>query len=561
MERPNGFDRGRTGEQATQIVVISLCFLMLAGCGQRLQRLESNQIIVEEKVDANRHHLEIMAHKMEKSQGELQAGIEKMEQSQWLLQAAIEEVKQGNEITLAEAIATRYEQRKLREASEANDDMIRGDVSKVGVRQQILKQSIGQVDFQAKEIRAEVEALASDQQSLRKRISNDHQRVAADLGAVQENQKKTHGMSEKALARTQTIAQGVTGIQQGQKSLSGEVKAEGQQLRAQIKGVAQNQKEMRDALSETHGVSLVIANNVGQLQGGQSDQHKLLQTRTSSLDAKVTGVQRKQEALASGIQENRELAHAIVENVSQVQAQQETLHELIQGKAEVLSDTLNEVGSKQSRVGAGLQENIEIANDIKGDLKRMQQDHKQIQEQVQHDSKKIQDAMNGINTKQQKLLKGVDGVHAAVNSNVSQTAALRNGQARLNQSMQENHGQVTREVDAGMTTLDNKVSASAADLESRLAALALAMQDYKNEQAKTDTTIEKGLSSLAQALEQIKVNQMLLSRRLERTRNDAQGYNEQFKKTLEQLKQEKLKLRTAPRKRQEPAKETVEEEK
>jgi len=339
MKRSNGFDRIKVAAQAFQIIVISLFLFMLAGCGQRLRRLESNQVIMEEKVDGNTNRIEILTYKMEKSQNRLQAGIE--------------EVKRGNEITLAEAIATRYEQRKLREASEANDDMIRSGVGEVGVRQQILKQSIGQIESRAKEIVANVEALAIDQQSLQKRISGDYGRVVTEIGEVKENQEKTHGVSAEALVKAETMAEGIKGIQHGQASLSRTVKENGQQLTAEIRGVARKQKEMHETLSDTHGVSLIIASNVGQIQAKQNSMHQVFQAKADTLDEKVTDVQRRQGALISGIEKNRELGHAIVADVNQVQIKQNGQMKTMEANVATLDNTVSaSTTSLESRLAA-----------------------------------------------------------------------------------------------------------------------------------------------------------------------------------------------------------------
>jgi len=684
------------GVQAIQVVIISLFLFMVTGCGQRLRRLESNQIVVEKKVDGNTNRIETLTYKMEESQNRLQASIE--------------EVKRSNEITLAEAIATRYEQRKLREASEANDDMIRSGVSQVGARQQILKQSIGQVDSRAKEIGADVEALASAQAGFRKRISRDHKRFAADFGVVQENQEKTHGLSVEGLTIAEAIAHGVKGVQQGQRALSRTVKANDRQHTAQIKGVAQKQKEMHETLSDTYGVSLAIATNVGQVQnnqksmhqafqaradsldekvtgvqrgqravvsgikknrelgrsiatdvdhvqgrqvklrklvqartgalgkkvkdvqrdqralasgikknhelgrsiaadvdqvqGRQGQLHELIQARTDSLDEKVTGVQRDQRALSLGIKKNHELGRSIVADVDQMQGQQGQLHELIQARTDVLDEKVADVQRKQGGLASGIEKNSELGRSIVVDVDQVQGRQGQLHELIQARTDSLDEKVTGVQRRQDALASGIQKNHAVGHSIVmdvnqvqdqqvvlrdlirseaevlnSVLAEIANRQNSVAVGLQDNlevvnyikgdlsQGQVKRvggrmkTVEASVAALDNTVSASAANLESHLAALSAAMSNDQQGRTKVDASAAEALASLAQALEQIKVNQMLLRRRLELTRDDARRYNEQFRRTLEQLKKEGREVKAAPKPRPTPVKDDVESEK
>lgn len=478
MKRSNGFDRAGLHARAIQIVTFSLCGFMLTGCGERLKRLESNQIIMEEKVDANTNRIEIMTYKLEKSQAQLRA--------------ALEEVRKSNEITLAEAIATRYEQRKLREASDANDDLIRTGVSQIREKQKILGQSLDQVDSHARKIGADVVALAGDQARLRQRISGGHKEVVSEIGAVKENQEKTNGLSVQVLSHAQTISDGVGQIRRDQSMLLRTVKNSDQQLKADIAGMGQRQQETQKTLSDTQAVSLTIANHVGQLQNTQANLLQLSRTHADQLNSGVAQVQRLQEqqagldefvktqavqlngnvtelqrhhvSLATGVQQNRDLGQTVATELGRVKAQlnngiaqvqalqlhQQGLQTLVRTQADKIQVSVSDVLNRQIGLSSDIQKNQHAAQATVTGLGSLQEKldsgMTQVQalqlgqaglnELVRTRSDKLDTSLAGLQRQQAGLSAGVQKNHDVASTIVTDVKKVQDQQEALRELIQ-----------------------------------------------------------------------------------------------------------------------------
>jgi predicted nucleic acid-binding Zn-ribbon protein len=326
MDKRKESNRGTFVARAVLAVLAAAVSLSLAGCGKQMARIEENQLKVQALVELNAQQISDVARRIEENQQTLQDAIgnvrdsaqklasdlasvagehtklqkmvqdnnrqiaDKMaavEQTQQNLQAGIEDVRNGTVQVAADIVSLSDKQTRLEEMIEANSRTLVSKVAAMEQDQARLQTEIKNVQVGAKQLAADLTAVAeararleemvrsdrrrtdektaaidqgqSSQQTEIETVKNNVRKVAASVDALEQNLLK---LKEILQNDTRNLADIVQVIGQQQIEFEGKVERDIRGLAESMTAVEQNRAEFRKQIEQVQSNTQTMINNL-----------------------------------------------------------------------------------------------------------------------------------------------------------------------------------------------------------------------------------------------------------------------------------------------------------
>ena len=556
------------------VLTVVSTLLTLAGCNEQLKRMESNQVVLEEKIDKNARHVAMLDGKMERSY--------------LMLDGKIEDVRRSNEIALAEAMATRYEQQKMREDTQSFDKKWFAGISRVEEKQRVLQASVNGVSGQAKDIDSGVKDLDAGQGAIQRHLTANQRQTDKQFKTVIANQHETFSTAVETLAAVETVGDQVAAVQQGQDAFKASVDASDAVLLGKADQTLGNQDAIKKGVNRNNTLAKNIQGTVGHIDQEQADfkevqserQKTLIQTlgtleanhhttqqavsevdaTTKTLLTKTSAILEKQEPLTQSIRQEGTQTREAVKNVDQRQGQmnqsietvQQTVNS-IQADTQTLVANTTDIQKGQSSLGRMIQDqNDQIVTQV-GDLKEGQGSlGTQIRDNRENLSGKVE-ALTQCQSGMTQALAGQKTLSEDLSRKIEQGQTQ---QGQMNQSllsksdeldqkimaMQAKYDAWAKQIDAvsakvqsletSLTTLDTSLNTFQTNLTGKLTDLATLMKYYQQRQVTQGTQDTQEIKALAETLKQIKAQQDTLTERLDQVCVQTQQQGQTLKTAL-----------------------------
>ena len=375
MEGLKGISSSNPWVHGTHVIVFSSVLFFASGCNEQNRRAEANQLVLEQKIDANARRIALLASQYQKSQIRLSESIN--------------EVQRGNEVTLAEAIAARYEQRRMREDSLAYDQKWQAGMVRIADKQRRLQGSVAEVAGQAREIDRRVHLIGDAQVAQRREQASNQKQVTDRLRLMTENQQELYMKTLEGLTTSEGIAIEVAEVQLAQKRAQRVREIYNQRLVGQVSLLAAGQEKVQASVDRNHASGRRVAENVTTLQRGQSDLRSQIEQQAEAFKSDISQVTQAQERTGEAVDRDHKLlsgkldslttrqqqaqlsleeAHdttaRIARQTTSIGGQQASLHELVRRHQEDLLESNRQSAENQALMKVSLDEIHETTQDL-----------------------------------------------------------------------------------------------------------------------------------------------------------------------------------------------------
>lgn len=396
MKRSKGFDTHRVSSHGFRFVFIGFFILSGTGCNERLQRMESNQIKLEDKIDHNSHQVLLLS--------------QNMGNSQQYLEHKIQEVHRGTEVALAEALAMRYEQERLREEAATFNNKHFAEITRIEEQNRLLQNSVSGVAGGARMINQEVRKLDAGQQALQTSVEANHDRVRDQFRVVTENQHEIHKATVEGVAATETVDAQVAVVKDRQERLVRLVNNNNQTVVTKVEGLAEGQQQLqRISRRNSNRQAQQLENVKNELENGHDELKSLLNEGHDKADDQFSALKIGQGALADQMGGNLDIAMMISSDVNDVKVRQGQIYELVQQGTE-------DVDQDQEQIQSTLRD----VQTTTGTLARDTEELKQGQQQAILLSRRVATLEMGLT----EVNRGVATLQANLTTKISELANM-----------------------------------------------------------------------------------------------------------------------------------------
>jgi len=510
MERFKGVRVLSSGYRGTSLIFIALTLFATAGCNERLKRIEANQSLLQDKIDFNAHRTtRLAAH---------------IAQSQEAFEQRIDEVQRANEETLAEAMATRYEQKRMADETREFDRKWFAGMTRMEEKQRRLQVAVNGVAGKAHVIDTGVRSLDSGQKKLQGQLAANRDVLEERLDDAAYQRDTLQATSSETLGRTTMVSQQVRALQQHQRNFRKLVNNHDQALMKKARHLTEGQETLQQSINQNAAVSQQIAPAVAAIRQDQDRIKTMVHEHSTVLNDTLSTLGHKQDQLQEQIQhgqqdsQNRDTAmtrtleavenqqataqetlNGIDKTTKAILQQTTTIHERQQPMHESLIDenaSMQAVIDKQDQLQRSLQ-GIQVTGDtLVNSTSTLLDRQTQADQSAQQQHAQLMTAMAASADTQRQLVKNIEDVQATGQTLVTQAEALKTGQTSLGQKVTSGDRELATQVgnvaqqQGGM---QRAVQSMNADLAQRLDALEA---NYTQWQNRTER-----LSDKAQALE------------------------------------------------------------
>ncbi len=523
MDRANGVGMLLCPNRVIWPGVMLLLLLNATGCNERLKRMESNQVVLEEKIDQNSRQVMVLARKMDMSQAALEVRIER--------------VQAGYDVALAETRATRYEQEKLREDTRQFSRKWTAGIMRVEEHQRHLQASVNGVAGTATVIDEGVQKLDTGQGAVRVLMAANQTETRAGLvqlragqsdaetaaseavAALKRGQNGIAALTSEGVAATDRVSNQVADVQVSQNEQTGIVREHHKVLIAKVDGVSEDQKRFQRLTSrQVHQLSKKVTTGQVDQKKANALQDAMMADRADAIDAGLRATQENQKDLAVQLKGHHEYAMELGTHVTAVEEEQKRVNDSIQQGNRTVDLAVQAVGLNQKKFERTLKsvESTAVATHKQTGTIADKQSEFHTLEGQRHDS--VIQAAAGLETSQNQAQGTLNQIAATAQGIVRDTGAIRNQQSQLDESLQlegahirqglsqleKNQGQLQESV--------NSVQATTNTIAEMAAANARETQTIQDQQAALQQGMAQRGGQISQALANMDENQDRINR-------------------------------------------------
>jgi len=306
MDKRKEFNRRVFVVRAVLAVLAAAVSLSLAGCGKQMARIEENQLKVQALVELNAQQIGDVARRIEENQQALQNAIGNvrdsaqklasdlasvarehtklqklvqdnnlqmtdkiamMEQKQQNLQAGIEDVRNGTVQVAADIVGLSDKHTRLEQMIEANSRTLVSKVAAMEQDQARLQTEIKNVQVGAKQLAADLTAVAEARARLEEMVRSDRRQTDEKTAAIEQSQGSQQTEIETVKNNVRKVAAGVDALEQNLLKLKEILQNDTRNLADIVQVIGQQQIEFegkveRDIRGLAESMSAVEQNKV-----------------------------------------------------------------------------------------------------------------------------------------------------------------------------------------------------------------------------------------------------------------------------------------------------------
>jgi len=314
-------------------VVIVVIGLSLAGCGDKMAKMEDRQLRLEAMVEANNHQITAMATSIEHSQQELQAGIEAVRDN--IRQVA------ADFVTIAE------EQTRLHKALQSSNQQAGTRMAAIERDQKGMQAGIEQARNERQQAAAEIADLTNGHAKLCQTVDSDSRRLTGRVVVLEQNQHELQAGIEDVRDGTLKVAADVTAVRDEQARLYEMADNNGRQLTDNAAVIEQNRQAWQSAIEDMQENIQQAAAKVGALGANLTRLEDILQANIRELTGIVNGSGQGHAEFQEKIQQDLSALDSSVSTITQNQSRLQGQIEDVRNNAEIM---INEMPAALDRL-------------------------------------------------------------------------------------------------------------------------------------------------------------------------------------------------------------------
>ena len=408
--------------RGTWIVLFVSILFSSTGCNEQQRRLEENQLVLEEKIDSNARRIAILAAHYQKSQDRLNEKISAMHRS--------------HEISLAEAVATRYEQRMMREDNYKFDQKWHAGMTRMEEKQHTLAGVVSGVDQRALKINNTVSGMSEVQLTMQGQLVDDQKQVADSLRRMTSNQDDIYAKTTEGVTIGEGISQGVRVVRAQQKGLREDMLAADKKLSDQVGGVTRRQVVVQSSLDRNETAVDGIAAGLSQAQDKQIALSSMIQDHDRNLKTSAAEISKGQDVAQNSLNRHQETVNEITADASLIQKNQTAMSTLIQTHDQTLRDLASQITKSQTVAQNALDRHQRTANGIAADVSQVQKNQADMSTTIRAHDQAHKESTAGI-MKGQQVAQAARWRHqTTVDAIAADTSRIQQNQADMSSLIQ-----------------------------------------------------------------------------------------------------------------------------
>lgn len=292
-------------------VVIFAGALAMAGCGEKMAKLEQSQLRLQQTTQANAEQLSAL--------------VTRIERDQRKLQSAIEAVRSDTRQVAAEVATVKVEQTKLQEALQRNAAQFAATTDALGQEHSRLQARITHLQSDAEAIVADVATLQNNQATLQEVTQKNNQQILAAAAVTETNYKKLRTSMDNVQSDAQKVAARLVDLDKRRAEWQKTMRSNNDKLVRRLAAIEQQRSEW-----------------LAQVENLQAQ----VQTLTEGLSASDQSMQQLQETIQNHVNQANTELQAEIE--SRLQGMSDSISAITQAQTELQS----QVAKIQSSVQA-----------------------------------------------------------------------------------------------------------------------------------------------------------------------------------------------------------------
>ncbi len=256
----------------------------VGGCGNKMARIEENQLKLQGLVEMNAHQISKTA--------------QRAEQNQQDLQAAIKLIRDSTEELTAQIASLGSEHTNLQATMQANNAQMSDKIGGIEQKQQTFESEIdtyrGRIETEISNVRAgttqvaaDLAAVADAHAKLEENARNDRQRADAKVSVLEQGLLKQREQIEAAAGNVRELTASVGALEENLVKLQSLLQNDVQNLADVIKVVGQGQIEFEDNVERRIGE---LVGSMGLLEQSQAALRKQAEETTSSNQVMISNL-------------------------------------------------------------------------------------------------------------------------------------------------------------------------------------------------------------------------------------------------------------------------------
>lgn len=244
-----------------------------AGCGEQMDRIEENQLILQTMVEANAQQIAAIA--------------SDIEQNQHRLEIEIKGVQNNTQKLTTDVTAVGDLQIKLHEIVQDNNREMTNKVVAIEQKQYGLENRIEQVHNSTQKVAADVAAVGNEQMKLHETLQSNNRQLTDKVVMIEQNQQKWQITIEGMQLNIQSLADGIVVLEQNllklQEIFQNKMREFVSMLDVSSQGLLEFQERIQNELE-------TLSYSVGAIEKSQAKLHKQIidvQSSTETLSSNI----------------------------------------------------------------------------------------------------------------------------------------------------------------------------------------------------------------------------------------------------------------------------------
>jgi chromosome segregation ATPase len=374
--------------------------LGIAGCDDRMARMEENQIRLQAMVAANARQLATVSSQIYVNNNEVQESIGKLDR---------------NDQDLATGISTvQNEQGTLREAVTKGNQAIDKRMVALDENQRRLQDGVGQVAGVTQRTAADVTAIAREHATLHQMVQSSRKELGESIAAVAANGEK--------------IRTDIGQLQQADQSMT-----------ERLVALAASQDRIYNGLDGLNKFMQAVANDVTGLAQGQAALRQAVNEHTVAFTEKSAVLEQNQRNMQATADEIAGRTKKNTEGIAVLTADQTALQRTLSDNHKIVTGQVAAVIENQQNLQAGINGLSEKTGQTAAQLAALTNGQDAIRETLNNDTGTVTAKLVGLSESQTGLQSNLSGLHQKADTIAGTVGAVRAEQAGLQETLKANH--------------------------------------------------------------------------------------------------------------------------
>jgi chromosome segregation ATPase len=484
--------------------ILAALALGIAGCDDRMARMEENQIRLQAMVAANARQLATISSQVHVNNSEVQEGILKLDR---------------NDRDLATGVSTvQNEQNALRETVTSANQAMDKRMATLDENQRLLRDGVGQVAAITQRTASDVTAIAREHATLHQMVQNSRrelgegiaavavtgEKIRTDIGQLQQTDQR---MVEQLVALAtsqdriyngldglgkfmQAVASDVTGISQGQATLRQSLHEHNAALAEKSAILERNQQNIQAAVDGAAVETRKNTEGIAGLAAGQTAVQQTLGANHKIVTGQIAAVIENQQGLQAGINGLSERAGQNATRLTALATGQDAIRETLSNGNGVVAAKLAGLSESQTGLQSNLSGLHQKADTIVSNVTTIQAQQTSLHETLKANHEAAKNQVAQLSDEQEQLQGQLDVLTATAGQTALDVMALNDSSTALRQTVQASTnglGEKADRIASGLTTMADRQTAMQQKIDAAVATTGQTARDVTAAAARQET--------------------------------------------------------------------------